>query len=100
MEIFIRRFVVAALCALPCAGIAKTPLESQGIAFTEGDDAKTALHLFIDASRSGVYGNERPNVTLAPGPPARKLPAKEAPHARDKTRRPAHSRRSSLHVRP
>ncbi|MBV7378728.1 hypothetical protein [Maritimibacter dapengensis] len=43
------------------AGIARAALEKQGIAFTDGDDAKTVLHLFIDAERSGggCYGNSR-----------------------------------------
>lgn len=47
--------------AAEAAGIAKAALEGQGIAFTEGDDAKTTLHLFIDAERSGggCYGNAR-----------------------------------------
>lgn len=43
------------------AAIAKAALEAQGIPFTDGADAKTTLHLFIDAARSGggCYGNAR-----------------------------------------
>lgn len=41
--------------------IVKAALKKVGIAFTDAEDAKTTLHLMIDAERdgSGCYGNSR-----------------------------------------